>query len=134
MLKKIITLLLVIAVLCSVSVIALADGETEDGYVEDSGEILISPAPDHSSDASRGASGNQALRIAIVVLVPCIIAAIVCGIFYSQMKTARIKNEANDYISETGLKLTARSDNFVNRTQERIYDPQQPRQGGGQTH
>lgn len=67
-----------------------------------------------------------------VIGIPVIIAAIVCSIFYFQMKTAKQKTEANDYMP--GLKLRVQRDVYTHTTQTRVYDP--PKQessssGGG---
>ena len=59
---------------------------------------------------------------AIVIGVPMIIAGIVCGVLYSQMKTARLKTEANDYIG-AGLKLRVQVDNYTHTDRVQVYDP-----------
>ena len=51
-----------------------------------------------------------------------IIAGIVCGVLYSQMKTARLKTEANDYIG-AGLKLRVQVDNYTHTDRVQVYDP-----------
>ena len=51
-----------------------------------------------------------------------IIAGIVCGVLYSQMKTARLKAEANDYIG-AGLKLRVQVDNYTHTDRVQVYDP-----------
>ena len=69
-------------------------------------------------DVDNDTSGWPILLL-IVIGVPMIIAGIVCGVLYSQMKTARLKTEANDYIG-AGLKLRVQVDN---------YTPHRPRAG-----
>ena len=61
-------------------------------------------------------------RNAIIIGVPMIIAGIVCGGLYSQMKTARLKTEANDYIG-AGLKLRVQVDNYTHTDRVQVYDP-----------
>ena len=62
-------------------------------------------------DVDNDTSGWPILLL-IVIGVPMIIAGIVCGVLYSQMKTARLKTEANDYIG-AGLKLRVQVDNYT---------------------
>ena len=45
-----------------------------------------------------------------------------CGVLYSQMKTARLKTEANDYIG-AGLKLRVQVDNYTHTDRVQVYDP-----------
>lgn len=45
--------------------------------------------------------------------------AIVCGVLYSGMKTAKVKTQAHDYLSAEGLHLTQTSDLFTHRTVRR---------------
>ena len=60
-------------------------------------------------------------KIAIVVLLPLLIAGTVCFLFYRQMKTAVQKTEADDYVSENGLVLTQQQDYFTHTTETREY-------------
>ena len=62
------------------------------------------------------------ILLLIVIGVPMIIAGIVCGVLYSQMKTARLKTEANDYIG-AGLKLRVQVDNYTHTDRVQVYDP-----------
>lgn len=72
-------------------------------------------------DADNDTSGWPILLL-IVIGVPMIIAGIVCGVLYSQMKTARLKTEANDYIG-AGLKLRVQVDNYTHTDRVQVYDP-----------
>ena len=72
-------------------------------------------------DVDNDTSGWPILLL-IVIGVPMIIAGIVCGVLYSQMKTARLKTEANDYIG-TGLKLRVQVDNYTHTDRVQVYDP-----------
>ena len=72
-------------------------------------------------DVDNDTSGWPILLL-IVIGVPMIIAGIVCGVLYSQMKTARLKTEANDYIG-AGLKLLVQVDNYTHTDRVQVYDP-----------
>ena len=61
----------------------------------------------------------------LTVSIPLVIAAIVCGILYSQMKTAKLKTEANDYIG-AGLKLRVKDDFYTHTDRVQVYDPPAP--------
>ena len=72
-------------------------------------------------DVDNDTSGWPILLL-IVIGIPMIIAGIVCGVLYSQMKTARLKTEANDYIG-AGLKLRVQVDNYTHTDRVQVYDP-----------
>lgn len=59
------------------------------------------------------------IKIAIVIFVPLLIAGIVCFIFLQQMKTAVAQKGAKNYISDEGVNLTMRADEFLYRTETR---------------
>lgn len=63
------------------------------------------------------------VKLAIVLLVPAIIAGLVCFLFYRQMKTAVQKTQADDYIPVGGFVLTHKADNYTHTTEVRVYDP-----------
>lgn len=73
--------------------------------------------------------------VAAAMIFPLGIAAIVCFILYGQMKTAKIKKQANDYM--TGFALRVKRDRFTHTTQTRTYDPPNKESGsssgGGST-
>lgn len=66
-----------------------------------------------------------------VIGIPAAIAAGVCLVFYHQMKTAKEKTEADDYMP--GLKLRVKRDVYTHTTQTRVYDPpkEEKSSGGG---
>ena len=72
-------------------------------------------------DVDNDSSGWPVLLL-IVILVPMLIAAVVCGILYSQMKTAKLKTEANDYIG-AGLQLQVKTDRYTHTDRVQVYDP-----------
>lgn len=64
-------------------------------------------------------SGSLLLKLAIVILVPLLIALGVCLVFVSQMKTARIATEAGNYIADDSFALTAHQDRYTHTTKTR---------------
>jgi len=59
------------------------------------------------------------LMLAVVILLPALIAFIVCAIWKSQMKTAKVAREADNYIPAGGFRLTEQSDMFLYKTTTR---------------
>ena len=49
------------------------------------------------------------------------ISAIVCFVLYSQMKTAKRKIRADEYMP--GFALRVKRDRYTHTTRERVYDP-----------
>ena len=97
-------------------------GETLDYYAEH-GEPI---------DVGSGSSEKPGLEgLLFVIGIPAVIAGIVCSILYAQMKTARQKTEANDYMP--GLDLRVQRDIYTHTTQTRVYDPpkQESHSSGG---
>lgn len=80
---------------------------------------------DNDPDGDLGLIG-----ILIVVGIPMLIAAVVCGILYSRMKTAQLKTEADDYIG-AGLKLRVKTDRYTHTDRVEVYDPPQPESDSG---
>lgn len=76
-------------------------------------------------DVDNDTSGSLLVTLLIVIGIPMVIAAIVCGILYSRMKTAKVKTEANDYIG-AGLQLHTKIDNYTHTTRTQVYDPPAP--------
>ena len=65
------------------------------------------------SGAIGGVVGALLTSILIGVVAGCIIAGITCGIWYSQMKTAKLKTEANDFFDDSSFRLTEKRDRFL---------------------
>jgi uncharacterized protein len=63
---------------------------------------------------------NQLIRLAIVVLVPLLISAVVCIVLVSRMKTAKTARLADQYIPAGGFHLTRQEDMFLYRTETRV--------------
>ena len=57
----------------------------------------------------------------VAMLVPLGISAIVCFVLYSQMKTAKRKTRADEYMP--GFALRVKRDRYTHTTRERVYDP-----------
>ena len=95
--------------------------DTLDFYAEN-GEPL-----DYDNDPD---GGLGLIGILIVVGIPMLIAAVVCGILYSRMKTAQLKTEADDYIG-AGLKLRVKTDRYTHTDRVEVYDPPQPESDSG---
>ena len=55
-------------------------------------------------------------RAAISIVPASLIGFLVCGIFKGQMKTAKEKETAEDYVVSGSVRLSVRDDHFVNRT------------------
>ena len=107
-------LLLLLSVFMSFTVLAdivvlPSDTESNDEHYVDT----------HEGRYEETGSSDFLIKLAVVVLVPIVIAAIVCSIWKSQMKTAVIAKTASNYIPPGGFKLTNKADTFLYRTQTR---------------
>ena len=108
----------------------LGDDEWYDAFsafVSDCGSYLEFAARegvpiDVDNDPEVEAAVNL-IKVAIVVLLPLLIALIVCLVFYSQMKTARKATDADAYIPQDGFNLTYEQDQFLYRTETRRIIP-----------
>ena len=69
--------------------------------------------------------------LGICVIGSCIIALIVCLIFKAQMKSARIKRNASDYVDRGDIRIHAREDRFTHRTESRVRIHDDDHGGGG---
>ena len=74
-------------------------------------------------------------KLPFILLIPCVIAGIVCLIAKAGMKTARCKTGAADYVTPNSFYLRVRDDIFKYRTQsvERIQRSDNRPSGGGGT-
>ena len=57
----------------------------------------------------------------IAMIFPLGISAFICLILYHQMKTAKQKTEADEYMP--GFNLRVKRDRYTHTTRERTYDP-----------
>ncbi|HZK43067.1 MAG TPA: TPM domain-containing protein [Syntrophomonadaceae bacterium] len=70
------------------------------------------------------------VKLAIVILIPLLIAGIVCLIWMRKMKTAVSERAARNYMSDGGLQLTKETDTFLNKTETRTRIEKKPPGGG----
>lgn len=68
-----------------------------------------------------GVTGKLPVWIRLVIGIggPCIVALIVCGVFKAQMKTAKERTTAEEYVVPGSATLRIRDDRFLNRTETR---------------
>ena len=112
-------LFLLLSIFMSFTALAdlLVEPDDSEGYEEYYDEEESSEA-EYKGNTEEDSS-DFLIKLAVVVLVPIIIAAIVCSIWKSQMKTAVIAKTASNYIPPGGFKLTNKADTFLYRTQTR---------------
>ena len=74
-------------------------------------------------------------KLPFILLIPCVIAGVVCLIAKAGMKTAKRKIGAAEYVTPNSFYLRVRTDNFTHRTQsvERIQRSDNRSSGGGGT-
>jgi len=106
-------------------------------YLETAGYMLeqnrMGSPVDISGAYSEGSGKLSPIAaIGFILLLPCAVALIVCSIFRAQMKTAKLKTTAQDYVENGGIELRVRQDLFLHRTQTRQVI-QKPKSGGGGT-
>ena len=56
------------------------------------------------------------LKAAIAAGPAALIGFIVCGVFKGQMKTAKERDDADEYVVDGGVRLRVKTDQFINRT------------------
>ena len=112
-------------------------GKLERGEDITAGADIIT-GPDGLEYHSYNAPGTKTglptpVKLAIVIFVPLLVALIVCSSFKAQMKTAKEKTQAGDYIVPDSLQLQIRDDIFTHRTESRtrIESDSGQRGGGG---
>ncbi len=69
--------------------------------------------------------------VLLVVGISFLVAGIVCGILCGQMKTAKQKTEANDYMPKEGLRLSVQEDHYLRTARTQVYDPPQTESSSG---
>ena len=95
----------------------------ENGEDVDQG-ANITTGPDgldyHSYNYPSGSRGlSTPAKLGVVVLLPMLIALIVCSVFKSQMKTARLATRADEYLVPHSMNLRIKEDRFTHRTESR---------------
>ena len=79
------------------------------------------------------AKSDRAGKIALNIIIPVLIALIVCLVFRAQMKTARKQRAATNYIPEGGFVLTGSADTYLYSTEVRTPRSESRSSGGGTT-
>jgi len=70
------------------------------------------------------------LKLAIIIIVPLVIAFALCSMWGGQMKTARVAKTACNYIPQGGFQLTGQLDMFLYRTTTRTKIESSSSSGG----
>lgn len=111
----------------------LTDGDYSGAF-----ETYLDTCEDYLSYFARHGEGKvpqgnriTPARLAIVVLVPLLIALVVCLVLRSQMKTAKPATTARDYIPQESFMLTAQRDHYVHTSRHR--EKIQKNSGSGST-
>ena len=97
-----------------------AAGAPVDGYLD----------PSMIDESMRAEDDSTLIKVAVSVGISLLIAFIVCSAWAAQMKTAKKKTTAHDYIPKNGFTLRTQSDMFLYRTQSRTRI-QSSSSGGG---
>ena len=83
-----------------------------EAYLRACTELLDLEAQGRPYDVGSAPGGFNFL----IVLIPLAVASVVCGIFAFQMKSARYKSEARDYLPGNGVNMRIVRDRFTHRT------------------
>ena len=75
-------------------------------------------------------SGEFTLKVAATILIPLLIAGGLCFMWARQMKTARLKNEASDYLDRSSFVLTKERDTYLTTTRS-VIKIEREESGGG---
>jgi len=101
-------------------------------YVEYSGKMMEMARQGTPLDVnvySGTQESDASAKLLMIIFPPCVIALLVCLVFLAQMKTAKKKHSAGDYVVPGSANLYARHDIFIHRTETRQII-QQPKSGG----
>lgn len=72
-----------------------------------------------------GSDRSPLVGLTIGIIVPLLVAFVVCSVFKAQMKTAKLQKTAQVYIDGQGLVLTVKDDQFIRTVRtERYIEPQ----------
>jgi len=110
--------------------------EAFSAYLDKAEEFLSAarngtPFDRHTDPNAQGTS--ILVKLAIVILIPLFIAFLICSVWKSQMKTARIAATACEYIPPGGFQLTGSADTFLYQTITRTKIQSSSSSGGGTT-
>jgi len=113
----------------------LADNKYYEAFSAylDKAEEFLAMARDGTPFDVDSSGTSLLVKLAVVILLPLLIAFIVCSSWKKQMKTAVKATAAANYIPTGGFNLTDQTDMFLYRTQERRKIEKQPAKSGGTT-
>lgn len=70
-------------------------------------------------------------KLIATIVIPLLIAGGACAMWASQMKTARLKKEARDYLDESSFALTHKEDRYLTTTRTAVKIEEDRDSGGG---
>lgn len=113
----------------------LTDGDYSGAFETylDTCEDYLSYFAKHGEGKVPQEKGSLPLRLAIIVLVPLLIALVVCLVLRSQMKTAKPAATAREYIPQESFMLTAQRDHFVHTSRHTEKIQKSSGSGSGST-
>ena len=91
--------------------------------ITEGANIIVGPnGQEYHSYNAPGAATRMptGAKLAIGLGAPCLIALGVCATFKAQMKTAKEKTTAEEYVVPGSAALRVRDDHFINRTETRV--------------
>lgn len=97
----------------------LDDFGNDDWYEGFDDYLTVSRDYLHRAAQGRPVRESPVPMILIFLLLACIIAFIITGIFWSQMRNVKMQSSARAYASGQGLNLTVKLDNFTHQTVSR---------------
>ena len=110
----------------------MSDGDFDDAfstYVSICGQYLEKWSQGEPVDVNTDRS--KTIPLLITILVPLLIAFLVCLIFWSQMKTAVEATSADEYIPSNGFNLTRQIDQYTHTTVTRRHIERDHGSSGG---
>ena len=104
---------------CGKQLTKLENGED----ITEGADIIV--GPDGLEYHSYNAPGQPTrmptgVKLGIGIGAPCLIALAICSTFKAQMKTAKEKTTAEEYVVPGSAALRVRDDRFINRTETRV--------------
>lgn len=83
--------------------------------------------------AEEDAKSSFGIKLAVTIIVPMLIAGLICFIFVGQMKTAVPQQSADNYIAHGSFNLTNKVDKFLYETETRTQIKEKTPSGGTST-
>ena len=114
----------------------LSDGDYNRAfttYVNTCGEYLRRYVEDGDAYDIDDIPKSKTVPLLITILVPLIIALVVCLIFMGQMKTAKPATQADNYVPQDGFQLNHQIDQYTHTTRTRRHIERNNSSGGGGT-